>query len=455
MAANPSKIAALASPQADNSNNDSKQLSELTKAKQEKEGKDAFEQFQHDLLVQKPTLASEESQEIEPFTTIFPRVITNLTLSYMRDSEIPQLGAIAPSILFACRSGIYEIMRFRKLASENLLPHVFGANPAGVEEFLRTSGVHPKILLTESYYTEGYQSKKLNKFVCFRRYRAVSTLIGFYRCADFRAGRRILALMLRDNNLSHEERDGLRVIARAQLIELSERITHPINAETVTTKTSTVPTMAKANANATVVTTTSAATAVSSNNTANNKEKAELNSGSSANTDEFADSLEFLSAIIKLINAYKAYTSQYDSLAAKSKWTEIDALWAEVCECHKRLYHYVHLEFFGPTPFSPLSPELFIAEPPRGPCRYYNDEELDLDEIGVGTLAGLYKGALGRLRGPGWRLALAVAQLDLAAMSHLYKLRVDDLRNTINQLHSLESALIFLNDVKPALRIDF
>jgi hypothetical protein len=329
-------------------------------------------------------------------------------------------------------------MRFRKLVSENLLPHVFAANPDGVDAFLRTSGVHPKILLTESYYVEGYKSKKLNRFDCSRRYKAISTLIGFYRSADFRAGRRILALMLRDNNLSHEERDGLRIIAREQLIELSKRITPPINAETMTTK-------------------TSAATAVSPNDTASNKEKTELNSGSSANLDEFADSLEFLSAIVKLIKAYNAYTSQYDSLAAKNKWTEIDRLWGEVCECHKRLYHYVHLEFFAPTPFSPLSPELFIAEPPRGTCRYYNDEELDLDEIGADSLAGLYKGGFaGGGRGVAWAAGPGGAlELDLAAISHLYKLRVVDLRNTVAQLHSLESALIFLNDVKPALRIDF
>jgi hypothetical protein len=152
MAANPSKIAALASLEAAHSNNDSKQLSERAKEKQEKEGKDAFEQFQHDLLIQKPTLASEQCQEIEPFSTIFTREITNLTIGYVRDSEIPQLGAITPSILLAFRSGIYELMRYRKLVSENLLPHVFSANPDGVGAFLRTSGVHPKILLTESHY---------------------------------------------------------------------------------------------------------------------------------------------------------------------------------------------------------------------------------------------------------------------------------------------------------------
>lgn len=453
MAANPSKIAALGSLQADNSNNDSKQLLELAKVKQEqeKEGKDAFEQFQHDLLVQKPTLASVQDQEIEPFSTIFPGEITNLTISYMRDSEILQLGAIARPILFACRSGIYEIMRFRKLVSENLLPHVFAANPDGVDEFLRTSVVHPKILLTESHYAEGYQSKELNTFVCFRRYRAVSTLVGFYRCADFRAGRRILAWLLRDNDLSHRERDGLRVIAREQLIELEKRITPPINAETVTTKTSEVSTIAKANASAAAATTASAVTAVSPNDTAGNKEKTELCHISPSTGNGFADDDEFLGAILELINAYEAYTSQYDSLVKQNNTKERNRLWGEVCECHKRVYEYVRLEYFGRTPFSPLSPELFTAEPTRGPCRYYTNDLLDLDEIGRDK-GGFKKGG-GVLVEVGPHAQWTGTE-DPTAMIHLYKLRVDDLRNTIDQLHSLESAVIFLNDVKRAPRID-
>jgi hypothetical protein len=97
---------------------------------------------------------------------------------------------------------------------------------------------------------------------------------------------------------------------------------------------------------------------------------------------------------------------------------------------------------------------------------------LDLDKIGrprsLGYYFGLYKGPhAGAQRSDGawevlrsglpggWGKATARETVDLAAISHLYKLRVDDLRNTVAQLHSLESALIFLNDVKPTLRIDF
>jgi hypothetical protein len=454
MAANPSKIIASASQQDKNSSNDSKTLSELEQAKLKQE----FEQFQHNLLVMKPALVPEDSQEFQPFSTIFPLEITNITISYMREAEIPPLGAIARPILFACRSEIYKIMEFKRLVTEKLLPHVFGANPGGVEAFLRTPGIHPKILLTESHYTEGYNSQKSKGFVCFRRYKAVSALVGAYRCADGPfLGRRILAYLLRDNNLPHNVKEGLLCEARQQLSELLALIETAIfSTETANTKISEVTTMAKANVGAAAA---SAATAVSPNDTAGNKEKAEFNSGSSANTDEFADSLEFLSAIKKLINAYNAYISQYDSLAKQNKWTEIDTLWGQVCEYHKRIYHYVKLEFFGPIPFSPL-PE-FDLEPPRGACLYLNNDLLDLDEIGFDTGLGLYKECAGGVLGVGGPFGeghgvggQGAAALDQAAISHLYKLRVDDLRNTIGHLHSLESALTFINDVKPSLRID-
>ncbi len=459
MATNPSKLTALTSPEADNSNN-AKQPSDTTTTQEQT----LFEQFQHDLLVMKPALVSEDMQRLLPFANdCFPKEITTLTISYMGESEIPRLAAIASPILFACHSEVYKIMGFKKLVSENLLPHVFNANLDGVDAFLRTPSIHPKILLTESHYAEGYESKKSKKFIAFgRHYKAVSALKGAYRTGDGPfLGRRILAYLLRDNNLPHNVKEGLLCEARQQLTELLALVRPKSSLETVNAKTSAETPIAKVNVNTATATAASAATAVSSNDTANNKEKAEFNSNISANTDEFRDTDEFLSAIVNLINAYNAYTSQYDSLATAEKWTEIEveALWGEVCECQKLVYHYVKLEFFGPTPFSPLP--AFDIEPPRGPCRYYNNEALDLDEIGRDTFVGLYKGgargAAGEgagvgesLRGAEWCLA----QLDLAAISHLYKLRVDDLRNTIDHLHSLESALIFLNDVKPALRID-
>jgi hypothetical protein len=455
MAANPSNMTVVTSPETDNSKNDAKQLSD-TKAKQEQ---DAFEQFQHDLLVMKPTLVSEDMQKFFPFANgCFRKEITNLTISYIGESEIPRLAAIASPILFACRSEVYKIMGLKKLVSENLLPHVFNANPDGVDAFLKTPGVHPKILLTESHYTEGYESQKSKKFISFGRpYKAVSALKGAYRTGDGPfLGRRILAYLLRDNNLPHNVKEGLLCEARQQLTELLALVRPKSSIETVNAKTSAETLVAEVNVNAATTTAASAATAVNPNDTANNKEKTEFNSCFSANTDEFGDTDEFLSAIVNLIKAYNAYTSQYDLLAKQHKWTEIEALWGEVCEYQKLVYHYVKLEFFGPTPFSPVSPALFMAEPPRGACRYYNNDLLDLDEIGRSTFVGLYKGGVsGRIAGR-WRGAMRVAgaALDLVAISHLYKLRVDDLRNTIDHLRSLEAALIFLNDVKPALRID-
>lgn len=243
--------------------------------------------------------------------------------------------------------------------------------------------------------------------------------------------------------------------ARLQLSELLDRVKIPAGIEAANNKTSTATNVATNSVgDPSTATTASVAITVSSKDPASNKEKAEFNSGISENTDEFADSLEFLSAIVKIINAYKAYTSQYDSLAQQHKRTEIDTLWGEVCECHKRTYHYVKLEYCSPIPFRPLPS--FIAEPPRGLCRYSNYTLLDLDRIGRDTLIGLSKAVTGcnRLcRVAGVAVSTWYVELDLAAISHLYKLRVADLTNTVEQLHSLKSALNFINDIKPKPRI--
>lgn len=456
MAANPSKITASASSQnnSDNdSDNDSKQLLVLIKEQEE-----AFEQFQRNMLVATTVPTSEQCKKIEPFFSIFPIELTKLMMRYLKGIEIPPLEVIPP-ILSAYNSESYKIMRLRRLASE-LLSHVFGAKSEPIDAFLRTPGIHPKILLTETRYVEGYDSKKLGSFVPFRKYKKISPLVAAYRCGDGPfLGRRILAHLLRDNNLPLNEKERLLCEARRQLTELLKRIRPEISTETANTKTCAETNMMTASGGvASTATAASATTAVSPNDTASNKATTELNSGSSTNANEFSDDDEFLSAIVKLINAYKAYTSQYDALAAKNKMVEIDALWGEVCECQKRVYHYVKLEFFGPIPFSPLSPELFIAEPPRGPCRYHDNQLLDLDKIGRDTQRGLFRSECSAGQSPAPSFPFDTFQrivgLDLEAISHLYKLRVADIRNTIDQLHSLEAALTFINDIKPLPRID-
>lgn len=334
------------------------------------------------------------------------------------------------------------------LKERELLSYVFKADPKQAAEFFTRPCADLKTILKKVSYREGYFSNKSKTFVCFRNWKAVSPLQVAYLCGDGPfLGRRLLALLL-DNTLPKDDKEKFLAEAKQQLSEIIPRI--PVDTNT-----------ADINANA-----TAAAPAVSSNATADSKEiadgkaKVKINSGSAATTDEFADSLEFLGALKKLISAYNDYVSQYNSLTKPSRWSEIDTLWGEVCECQKRMYHYLRLEYFGPIPFCPVP--AFDQEPPRGPCRYFNKHALDLDEIGLDISVGFYKGsadAVMLLRAEG-RLGSALApasvrRLDLAAISHLYKLRVDDLRNTISQLHSLEAALTFINDVKPKPRIDF
>lgn len=331
--------------------------------------------------------------------------VSKLIGDYMVDSDLENCTQAIPSFLIACREDVAE----RKCVHEELLPHVFSANSKGIEEFFTAPSVfrQPKILLTKASYREGYQSRKLNDFVCFRQWEGVSPLQAAYLCGDGPfIGRRLLTYII--DNTSRENIDRLLADARQQLQELLNRV-RKVQVEEVASV-------------------AGAAAAVAP------VEK------------EFADSAEFLSPIKALSNAYQACVSHYDSLASRNQYTELDRLWGEVGECHRRLPRYILQEFFGPIPFDPV-PE-FNIEPPRGACRYWNDSLLDLDGLGSSTFIGIYKGpADSPALGPAPRAARVfdVCVLDLAAINRLCELREVDLRNTISCLQSLETALTLIN----------
>lgn len=351
------------------------------------------------------------SKSLQNFLEI--QATTKLIGDYLVDSELEARTKEDTYFLTACRSDLAD----RKCVREELLPHIFDANPKGVDAFFRTPGVvrHPKLLLTKASYREGYNSKKLGEFVCFREWGGVSPFQAAYLCGDGPfLGRKLLAYIIRDNTLSLIEKERLLVEARQQLQELLNRVVKAQAEEASATP-------------AVAVATSTAATAAPMGK-------------------EFADSAEFLSPIKKLIKAYQAYTSHYDSLISREQDAEINKLWGEVGECHRRLPRYVLQEFFEPTPFDPMP--AFNTEPPRGDCRYWNNELLDLDELGISNSLGLYRRferlSWRRARGGGCGRGLA-AQLELTAINRLCELREVDLRNTIDCLQSLESALKFIN----------
>ncbi len=120
----------------------------------------------------------------------------------------------------------------------------------------------------------------------------------------------------------------------------------------------------------------------------------------------------------------------------QGKAYQIDNHGGQISECQKRLPRYGKLEYFGPNSFDP--PE-FTTEPPRGECRYWGGAPLNLDELGIDTDFIIYKavGAGDDVACWRWRTSEGFGLPDdSAAISHLCKLREDDLRNTVAHLHS-------------------
>lgn len=362
----------------------------------------------------------------EPFSKSMKSLLQNVSTlisDNLKDSELGRYSQITRSFSIACRKNLAD----RKCVREELLPHVFGANPKGIEEFFTTASVfrHPKILLTKASYREGYQSKKLNDFVCFREWEGVSPLQTAYLCGDGPfLGRKLLAYII--NNTPSTDIERLLAEARQQLQELLNRVVKVKVEEEASAATAASAAAAAAFAAAGAASVTAAA-------------------ASTKQEKESADSAEFLSPIKKLSKAYQTYISRYDSLFSQNQYAELDRLWGEVGECHRRLPRYILQEFFGSTPFYPV-PE-FNIEPARDACHYWNNTLLDLDDLGISNFLGLYKGADERAASGevGGRRAVWRAELDLAAISRLCELRDVDLRNTINCLQSFETALTLIN----------
>lgn len=340
---------------------------------------------------------------------------TALTGAFLADLELEVVCKINSSFLVACNSDMTE----RKQVRDQILPLVFSANPQGIEAFFEnpTTALHPKLLLTKASYLEGYVSEKLGKFLLFRAWQGVSPLQAAYLCGDGPfLGRRLLALII-NNKLPDDYRKYLLTEARQQLQELLNRI----------------------NINSKVA-----------NENANVSKTAERKSVVENAVTEFGGVGEFLAPLKEIIQAYNAYVSQYELLFSQYKWDEIDKLWGRVSECHKKLPCYILQEFFGNIPFDPLPK--FDTEPHRVQCRYWNNDLLDLDEIGNDECYGIYKGGRGQVaRGRG---ALGAGKdapkADLAAIKRLCELRENDLRNTVlYHLDSLEATLSFINNDKP------
>lgn len=101
------------------------------------------------------------------FTTL-PPVMAKKVGTFLKDNDLAQLRK---TMRFSNQTYASD-MAERKRVREEILPHVFNANPQGIDAFFKScadaAASHSKLLLTKASYREGYDSKTLGKFVSFR-----------------------------------------------------------------------------------------------------------------------------------------------------------------------------------------------------------------------------------------------------------------------------------------------
>ena len=353
--------------------------------------------------------------------------------TFLDNAELAQFCQTAHFSHAACQVDVAE----RKKVSEELLPHVFNANPHEVEAFFAKPDAKISMILTKTSYREGYDSKKLKQFVCFRHWRAVSPLQAAALCGDNFLVLKLLAPIIND--------DKLRLEAIKQLEEVRNR------------KVKAVQENSSAAASPAAAAAASAASASAAGSTSDSNGREEKNSAESAQI-EYADFAEYLAPVQSLIKAYKDYFTQGSILSRQGKWHTLDKQWGIVGECHKRLPRYILQEFCSDKPFDP-TPE-FNSEPSRGNCCYFDATLLDLDDLGVGTLHGLFKGK--QVAGITWRGGARQAgpwggkattygpwaRKDSVAINKLFELRQAELGNIINMLQNPATALTLVSDDK-------
>ena len=327
--------------------------------------------------------------------------LTRLTGSFLDEAGLAEFCKTARFVHVACQDDMAE----RRKVREELLPHVFNADPAAVQAFFTMPSSDPKMVLTKTSFREGYQSQKHKKFICFRDWKGVSPLQAAALCLDHFLVIKLLAYIVRDNALRKE--------AIKQLEEVKARI------EWVEQKN---------------VEAAAGAAASGVGPCASNHHHPGLDEKVASEEAQItADLAEYAAPLKALDRAYSEFQRQHPLLSSQRKWAELDKLWDVVGDCQKKLPRYVLQEFFKEGRWSD-DPD-FTHEPPRGPLRYRDGALLGLDGLGGGTFGGLYKGPLGGGEGWCWRaVALGVAQIDSAALSHLCELRLTGLRNIIARL---------------------
>lgn len=331
-----------------------------------------------------------------------------------------------------CRTSRYFYLMFaeemtnKKKVKYELIIHVFNADPESVVKFFSMTNVKKQMVLTRVHFSEGYYSKKFRKFISFREWGSISPIQAAARCLD-----NFLLLNLLSNI---ENEHGFRLIAADQLKEVLRKVStrkKGVATEKIIATTCDVDSL---HPRQSLVSTSETASLTLYNKSLEKKIYHEENKDSIEKV-EYEDWSSYGAPYKALSVAYNKYITKYPKLSSAEQWKCIDTLWEQVSERIKRLPHYAHQEFFDKKPFKPL-PE-FDKEPKRVKCCYEDNTLLDLDELGIGTLCGLFKAS--RAQGAGRTVAprmwgVLYSKIDSKAFSHLRKLRRGELENVIKCL---------------------
>ncbi len=309
-----------------------------------------------------------------------------------------------------------EEMQDKKKVREKLIGHVFNADPKSVMEFFSKPDAKKKMILTRVYYFEGYFSKKLQRFICFRKWGSVSPIQAAARCLDNFLLLKLLSII--------ENEPGLRLIAAQQLREVLRKARNE-----------------KLEAAIPPSGDTRLITKLSSDKQKVTAEKLKV---------EYEDWAAYGAPYEELSKASNEYTTKHPLLCLNFKWKELEQLFEKLSECHKKLPQFGKQEFFDTKPFNP-TPK-FDIEPKREECHYFDGTPLDLDDIGLGTEYAWYKHTWecptkARVSPPCSSGPDIVAQ-DTAAIDHLYKVRLAELENIIVCLETPGAAITLVRLVK-------
>ncbi len=248
-------------------------------------------------------------QVLNPLLNRMSAQLIKLTCTMLESHEIIQLSKTSKYFHFFSKQELAE----RKFVSEELLLHVFKANPVKITEFFTKANSKKIHVLTRTCSLEGYYKKILEKYICVRYWRNVSPLQAAALCGDNFLVINLLSYIA-DNN-------SLRLVAAKQLEEVLNRTTK-IREE-----------LAKKEKKS------------AADEHCNLDSKIKQKRTKTTSEVSPADHAEYLAPFKKLLHAYNNFIIKHSRLSAKGKWDTLENLWEKIGDYQNELSSYGLQEF--------------------------------------------------------------------------------------------------------------